>query len=271
MRRPTKTRMPRALLPASVSFSTSPLRTVTEKSVPSAIRTSAASAPEVFALARRSRARSRWSICGAHSATVPLPPYDRPGRERLGRGPRHERHRGPSEGPLHALLHRDVGALQLLRHEGHPHPVHGHAGVGRRPRASTPRRRPASTVSTPAPSTSPRFPAGGSPIVSSACSARVLVGASSSLSATTRCCLLGRRSSSTPAWCSSFSGPACLKANISSIVGSALRPDDPRRDAGFSIFYMGINLGGLHQPPHLRLPRPEDRLALGLRRRRTSA
>ena len=37
VRLPTNTRMPRALLPASLSVSTSPLRTVTEKSVPSPI------------------------------------------------------------------------------------------------------------------------------------------------------------------------------------------------------------------------------------------
>src|SRR6266581_3126649 len=39
-----------------------------------------------------------------------------------------------------------------------------------------------------------------------------------------------------------------LKPNISSIVGQLYRADDPRRDAGFSIFYMGINLGALISP-----------------------
>src|SRR5262249_8480785 len=39
-----------------------------------------------------------------------------------------------------------------------------------------------------------------------------------------------------------------LKANISSIVGQLYGEDDPRRDAGFSIFYMGINLGALISP-----------------------
>src|SRR5438132_5270305 len=37
-------------------------------------------------------------------------------------------------------------------------------------------------------------------------------------------------------------GTGLLKANISSIVGQLYAKDDPRRDAGFSIFYMGINL-----------------------------
>jgi len=40
-----------------------------------------------------------------------------------------------------------------------------------------------------------------------------------------------------------ISGVGFLKANISTIVGDLYRPDDPRRDGGFTIFYMGINLG----------------------------
>ncbi|HAK52941.1 MAG TPA: MFS transporter [Gammaproteobacteria bacterium] len=40
-------------------------------------------------------------------------------------------------------------------------------------------------------------------------------------------------------------GVGFLKANISSIVGQLYGVDDPRRDAGFTIFYMGINLGAL--------------------------
>ena len=43
-------------------------------------------------------------------------------------------------------------------------------------------------------------------------------------------------------------GTGLLKANISAIVGQLYTPDDPRRDAGFSIFYMGINLGGFVSP-----------------------
>ena len=38
-------------------------------------------------------------------------------------------------------------------------------------------------------------------------------------------------------------GVGFLKANISSIVGELYEKDDPRRDSGFTIFYMGINLG----------------------------
>ena len=38
-------------------------------------------------------------------------------------------------------------------------------------------------------------------------------------------------------------GVGFLKPNISTVVGKLYAEDDPRRDAGFTIFYMGINLG----------------------------
>ena len=38
-------------------------------------------------------------------------------------------------------------------------------------------------------------------------------------------------------------GVGFLKPNISTIVGQLYARDDPRRDSGFTIFYMGINLG----------------------------
>ncbi len=38
-------------------------------------------------------------------------------------------------------------------------------------------------------------------------------------------------------------GVGYLKPNISTIVGKLYAPDDPRRDGGFTIFYMGINIG----------------------------
>jgi POT family proton-dependent oligopeptide transporter len=43
-------------------------------------------------------------------------------------------------------------------------------------------------------------------------------------------------------------GTGLLKPNISTMVGSLYRPDDERRDAGFSIFYMGINIGAFAAP-----------------------
>jgi POT family proton-dependent oligopeptide transporter len=38
-------------------------------------------------------------------------------------------------------------------------------------------------------------------------------------------------------------GTGFLKPNISTIVGQLYKPDDIRRDAGFTVYYMGINIG----------------------------
>ena len=43
-------------------------------------------------------------------------------------------------------------------------------------------------------------------------------------------------------------GTGLLKPNVSAVVGSLYREDDERRDAGFSVFYMGINLGAFIAP-----------------------
>jgi len=43
-------------------------------------------------------------------------------------------------------------------------------------------------------------------------------------------------------------GTGLLKPNISAVVGELYPPGDPRRDAGFTIFYMGINVGGALGP-----------------------
>jgi len=43
-------------------------------------------------------------------------------------------------------------------------------------------------------------------------------------------------------------GSGGLKANATSVVGTLYSADDPRRDAGFSLFYLGINLGGFFGP-----------------------
>ncbi|MEO7648873.1 MAG: peptide MFS transporter [Bryobacteraceae bacterium] len=43
-------------------------------------------------------------------------------------------------------------------------------------------------------------------------------------------------------------GTGLLKPNISAIVGKLYPANDNRRDAGFSIFYMGINLGAFSAP-----------------------
>src|SRR5215470_3573596 len=43
-------------------------------------------------------------------------------------------------------------------------------------------------------------------------------------------------------------GTGLLKPNASAIVGELYSPEDQRRDAGFSIFYMGINIGASTAP-----------------------
>ncbi|MFG3260535.1 peptide MFS transporter [Streptomyces sp. NPDC048172] len=44
-------------------------------------------------------------------------------------------------------------------------------------------------------------------------------------------------------------GSGLLKANISTMVGHLYDgPQDPRRDGGFTVFYMGINIGGFAAP-----------------------
>ena len=44
------------------------------------------------------------------------------------------------------------------------------------------------------------------------------------------------------------SGVGFLKTNISTVVGALYAKDDPRREAGFTIFYLGINLGAAVAP-----------------------
>ncbi len=43
-------------------------------------------------------------------------------------------------------------------------------------------------------------------------------------------------------------GTGLLKPNVSAVVGELYAPGDPRRDGGFTIFYMGINVGALLGP-----------------------
>ena len=44
-------------------------------------------------------------------------------------------------------------------------------------------------------------------------------------------------------------GTGFIKPNLSTIVGGLYDDDDPRRDAGFQLFYMSVNLGSLASPP----------------------
>lgn len=50
------------------------------------------------------------------------------------------------------------------------------------------------------------------------------------------------------ALCLLIVGNGFFKPNISTLVGALYHRDDPRRDGGFTIFYMGINLGALMSP-----------------------
>ena len=43
-------------------------------------------------------------------------------------------------------------------------------------------------------------------------------------------------------------GTGLLKGNVSVMVGQLYRPEDTRRDAGYSLYYMGVNLGGFLGP-----------------------
>jgi len=43
-------------------------------------------------------------------------------------------------------------------------------------------------------------------------------------------------------------GTGFLKPNVSTLVGQLYRPDDVRRDSGFTIYYMGINIGATLAP-----------------------
>jgi POT family proton-dependent oligopeptide transporter len=43
-------------------------------------------------------------------------------------------------------------------------------------------------------------------------------------------------------------GTGLLKPNVSAVVGDLYAENDPRRDAGFTIFYMGINIGAAAGP-----------------------
>ena len=43
-------------------------------------------------------------------------------------------------------------------------------------------------------------------------------------------------------------GTGLLKPNVSAVVGELYAPNDPRRDSGFTVFYMGINIGAVLGP-----------------------
>ena len=62
-------------------------------------------------------------------------------------------------------------------------------------------------------------------------------------------------------------GTGFFKPCVSVMVGQLYTENDPRRDSGFTLFYMGINIGAMLSPLIAGYPGREGRLALGLRRR----
>ena len=58
-------------------------------------------------------------------------------------------------------------------------------------------------------------------------------------------------------------GTGFFKVNASTMVGQLYQQGDRRRDAGFTIFYMGVNVGALLRPDRLRLPRRRARAGAG--------
>ena len=63
-------------------------------------------------------------------------------------------------------------------------------------------------------------------------------------------------------------GTGLLKPSVSTLVGSLYPQGDPRRDAGFSIFYMGINSGAMLGPIIAGYVAQTHRLASWFRMRR---
>ena len=66
-------------------------------------------------------------------------------------------------------------------------------------------------------------------------------------------------------------GTGLLKPNISGMVGQLYDEGDTKRDAGFSIFYMGINIGALRGPAGLRHARARSTTGTGASARRAWA
>ncbi len=151
----------------------------------------------------------------------------------------------------HTLFHRNVGAIFLLRHARHPGPLPDHAPDGVTP------------------------PGGG--LGFSDADAAAIYGTYASLiyllplaggwvadrlTGPRRAVLMGgiviaagHFIMAVPVEALFWSGllviaigTGLLKPSVSAMVGGLYAPDDTRRDGGFSIFYMGINLGALIAP-----------------------
>ncbi len=164
----------------------------------------------------------------------------------------------PSRRPVHALLRRDVGAVLVLRHAGPAGLLHDQ-GLPEVPATATPTRStgPTRRWSTWRRSSAACWPTGcwaprravilGGLLMAAG---HLLMTVQNSLGFFTALALL-------------ICGNGFFKPNISTIVGSLYPPGSPKRDGGFTIFYMGINLGAAMSPAAVRLRRRDLRLALG--------
>ena len=161
---------------------------------------------------------------------------------------------GHPRGLVHALLHRDVGALQLLRDARAAHPVHDRAAGGGRSRLRRgDRRRDVRLVHVDGVHDEPAGRLDRGPADRPA-ARRALSAASSS-----RAAISAWRF---PSLHDVLSRPGADRRRHRPAERQhqrdrrpAVRADDQRRDAGFSIFYMGINIGAFVGAARLRLPR----------------
>src|SRR5262249_3994912 len=253
VRRPTKTRMPSALLPEFLSVSTSPLRTVTEKSVPLATTTSASVALPSRAFRNRSWARSRCS-------TLVLGPL-----QRIHSDTPHAVWR-----PRAKLGAMESAASASSGFAGHPRGLRTLFFTEMWERFSYYGMRAFLILYLVAPATSGGLgfsaadaasvygtytgSAWGAAILGGLVADRVL-GQFNAVLVGGIIIAMGHFSMAVPTLATFYGGltlivigTGLLKPNISAMVGGLYSQDDPRRDSGFSLFYSGINLGAFFAP-----------------------
>ena len=161
--------------------------------------------------------------------------------------PRAATHPRPAAGPGDAVPHRDVGALHLLRHARGADPVHGRRRSPRAASGSMTRRRARSTGCTSAAPICSGSPGGW--VADRLLGAQRAVFAGGVLITAGNLVLAFASLGNTAALLLGLLvialGVGLLKPNVSALVAALYPEGGARRDAGFSIFYMGINLGRL--------------------------
>ena len=172
-----------------------------------------------------------------------------------------------SPGPVHALLHRDVGAVQLLRDAGAARALHDRRGGERRSGTDRRHRHRHLRALHLSGSMPWRCRVDGSRIGLTGQRQAVLWGGI--------VIAAGHLTLAIPTVTAFYVGlvlivigTGLLKPNVSAIVADLYPEGGARRDAGFSVFYMGINVGALAGPIVCGLSRGEHQLASGIQRRR---